>query len=127
MVTIYHEDIITKLINDTHSCSVILDEFISSNPKVIGLDCEWVGNHKVSLLQIGNDNLIILIRLHQLSSIPIQLIHLLGNAEIIKCGVGIKQDIEKLKSHYNIETVGCIELIDLYQQTNNNNNNNNNN
>eukprot|EP01084_Bolivina_argentea_P262846 444668_1 len=121
-ITFNHNTITTKLINDTKTCSKLINDFISTNPKIIGLDCEWVRNHKVSLLQIANNNLIILIRLNQLKSIPIELISLLRNVQIIKCGVGIKGDMKKLLSDYNIETFGCIELNNLYKQITSNNN-----
>ena len=117
-VSLIHDSISVQLICDTESCAKILNQFIKTNPKVIGIDCEWVGNNKISLLQIANNKMIIVIRLHLLSSIPIELIHLLGNIHIIKCGVGIKDDVKKLYEHYGISTVGCIELNNLYQHMN---------
>ena len=53
-----HSGIITKLITDTTECSEILTAFMHTNPSVIGLDCEWAQNNKISLLQIANKNMI---------------------------------------------------------------------
>ena len=84
------------------------------NPSILGLDCEWVGKNKVCLLQLGHPKLIILIRLHKLKIIPTELIGLLSNNKILKCGVGIYNDASKLRYDYNVDTFGCVDINDIF-------------
>ena len=142
IIIINHEGITTKIVSDTESCIKILNELKDLNPYILGLDCEWVGKNKVCLLQLGHPKLIILIRLHKLKTIPTELIGLMLDMRILKCGVGIANDINKLRNDYNIDVNGCIDinniiplihkfdqlLIDFYgnDQIQNNNNNNSN-
>ncbi len=47
-----------KIARTTEECTDLINELQSHSPNIIGLDCEW-SDDKVSLLQIGNCNLII--------------------------------------------------------------------
>ena len=96
IIIVDHEGIKTKIVSDTESCIKVINELRLLNPYILGFDCEWVGKNKVSLLQLGHPKLIILIRIHKLRSIPSQLIGLMNDMRIFKCGVGIYNDINKL-------------------------------
>ena len=114
----YHNGIETWIINNEYECIKCLNKLLSLNPKVLALDCEWVYNKKISLIQIGNDKIILLIRIHLFKSIPMELISLLNNNQILKVGVGIFNDKGKLFKDYGIKTYGILELNHLYNHHN---------
>ncbi len=106
--------LIYQIVSDTAQCIAALNELSSFNPYLLGLDCEWVGKNKISLLQIAHQSLIILIRIHKLKFIPSQLIAVLTNNKILKCGVGIYSDAAKLRKDYSIDTFGCVDINDIF-------------
>nr|XP_042903872.1 exonuclease 3'-5' domain-containing protein 2-like [Parasteatoda tepidariorum] len=90
---------------------------ILKNSKVIGLDCEWVNEegkrNPVSLLQLGNNSdCCILIRLCCLPIwfIPEKIGIILSDDSILKVGVGIYEDVNKLFEDYGLEVRGFIDL-----------------
>ena len=105
-----------QIISDTQSCSDAIKELIELKPSILGLDCEWVGKNKISLPQIAHPQLIILIRLHKLRRMPLELLGLLMDNKILKCGVGIYNDAAKLRYDYNIETFGFVDINDILHQ-----------
>eukprot|EP01084_Bolivina_argentea_P118462 210182_1 len=107
------DESVIKIAATTNECVSLINELRSYNPKAIGLDCEWSNNHKVSLLQIGHKHLTILIRMHLIQSIPSNLIDFLHDIKILKVGVGIFQDINKLKNDYNIDVFGCVDMNNI--------------
>lgn len=95
--------------------SEITHEFIKS--KVIGIDCEWVTvedkRNPVSLLQLANDDgFCVLIRLSCIPEwfIPTCFSPLLGNENILKVGVGVYEDVNKLFSDYCLEVNRFLDL-----------------
>eukprot|EP01084_Bolivina_argentea_P265190 449413_1 len=105
-----HDGIRTMIVSDTASCIQAINDLKKLNPYILGLDCEWVGNHKVSLLQLGHSKLIVLIRIHKLKTIPVELIGLMNNNKILKTGVGIYNDIKKLRNDYMINVNGVVDI-----------------
>ena len=103
-----------QIVSNTQSCSDAINELIKLKPSILGLDCEWVGKNKISLLQIAHPQLILLIRLHKLRRIPLELLGLLMDNKILKCGVGIYNDAAKLRYYHNIETFGCVDMNDIF-------------
>ncbi|GIX88157.1 exonuclease 3'-5' domain-containing protein 2 [Caerostris extrusa] len=85
--------------------------------KVIGLDCEWVTideeRKPVSLLQLANDSgFCVLVRL---SCLPVWLMppalnNLLFDETILKVGVGVSEDANKLFNDYCLEVHGFVDL-----------------
>ena len=74
------------------------------------IDCEYQrGKKQVSLIQIGHQRMVLLIRMHLLSSIPNELRRFCCDNDILKCGVGLEQDATLLKKS-NIIVAGCVEL-----------------
>merc|ERR1711978_1370 len=61
--------------------------------------------------------MIILIRMHLLKTIPPELICIMINNKILKCGVGIYNDAAKLRHDYNIDTYGCVDINDIFPST----------
>ncbi|XP_035206691.1 exonuclease 3'-5' domain-containing protein 2-like [Stegodyphus dumicola] len=93
----------------------ILETFRKS--EVVGIDCEWVtadGKRKpISLLQLANkEGFCVLIRLSRIpvSLIPSGLAELLESNIILKVGVGVYEDVQKLFHDYCLEVNNFLDL-----------------
>jgi len=111
-----------KLVSDSHSCAVVLKELIAMHPEAVGIDCEQKAifsrgqkENKISLLQIASDSVIILIRMHKLRHFPSELTTFLGDRHVLKVGVGIYGDCDKLRRDYLLVMRGCVELNHIFQ------------
>eukprot|EP01084_Bolivina_argentea_P193282 331632_1 len=113
-----------KIVSNSSSLKLAINELLLYNPLYLGIDCEWRPNtkgqkqNKISLIQIAHKNLIILIRLNKIKNIhnafiTSGLLSLFSNPNIIKCGVGVYYDKKKLFKDYHINILGCVELNDL--------------
>jgi len=85
---------------------------------VLGLDCEWVSDDgrakPVALLQIATfSGLCVLVRLPVLGTIPNSLKEILASHEILKTGVAVLDDSQKLLADYGLDLVGCVDLRHL--------------
>lgn len=84
--------------------------------KVIGIDCEWVTDSErkpVSLLQLATDRgFCLLVRLFLLPVwlMPTVLMNLLADETILKVGVGVAEDANKLFNDYCLEVHGFLDL-----------------
>ncbi|XP_067936179.1 exonuclease 3'-5' domain-containing protein 2-like [Watersipora subatra] len=83
--------------------------------KVIGMDCEWVTKGKkrkpVSMLQLSTLHCTALVRLHLFTlHIPGSLIALIEDKTILKVGVGVMDDRDKLFTDYLMSMFGCVDL-----------------
>jgi len=93
---------------------------LSENVRVIGFDCEWVGNNKTSLLQISvfdkdspDGSRSYLFRLCKFGNDKMPLLHeLLNSQEVVKLGVGIDGDFKRLISERYVEP-GNDSFLDL--------------
>jgi len=84
----------------------------------IGLDTEWVSKKGsaglVSMLQLATySGHCVLIRLCLLDKIPSSLRNILVDPDIIKVGVAVLDDGEKLLVDHNLEVAGCMDLRHL--------------
>ena len=117
-----HEGRAVHIISNESTCNKIINELFT-DVSIIGFDCEWTPlmphfnckRYKIGLLQLATNTDVVLIRLNKLNyTIPDRLRQLLANKSIIKCGVGIHQDVTKLFRDFDVKTFGVIELNDLY-------------
>ena len=84
--------------------------------QLVGLDLEWVEDGKAALMQMAlPDGSCILIRLNLLQFIPAQMKSMLGSSNIVKLGVGIKQDCDKLYKDYGIICNSWADIRHLIQ------------
>ena len=84
--------------------------------QILGLDLEWVNNGKPSLMQLAlPDGKCILVRLSLLSEIPNMLEQLLQDPDVIKLGVGIKQDCDKLLTDYSVKVRSWVDIRHVVQ------------
>ena len=111
--------ITVKTIDNASDCQVWINKLLSNKPRLLGLDCEWkaLGNNynrgRVALLQICDDSICLLLKMINIvksGNFPCNLIQLLGNPNIIKVGLSIAGDKEKLFSDYEIEVNGCVDI-----------------
>ena len=94
----------------------LLEPFSTSS--YISLDCEWEqraphGDKRVDVMQIATRGRVVVIRTAVLLQSPKsarRLIDLLKNDKITKVGVGIEEDVKRIKSWLGIETRGWLDL-----------------
>jgi len=84
----------------------------------IGLDTEWVNDkgqgRPISMLQMATyTGHCVLVRLLDLQRIPDDLKSILADPNIMKFGVGILEDSNKLLVDHNMDLVGCVDLRHL--------------
>ena len=110
-------EVTVSVIRSEQDCKNV-EHFIKSakTHKILGLDLEWVDNGKASLMQLAlPDGKCILVRLSLLFEIPIVLKDLLQQSDVIKLGVGIKQDCEKLFADYGISVRSWVDIRNVVQ------------
>eukprot|EP00116_Pleurobrachia_bachei_P019297 sb/3479559/ len=92
-------------VEDKEQCDKeFAEHIIGTKTRFIGLDCEWNPGRKVSLMQVATTSVILLIRLNKMNLIlPENLRKVLAEPKIIKLGINIDGDNDKLK-----EDCGCI-------------------
>ncbi|ELT94573.1 hypothetical protein CAPTEDRAFT_228908 [Capitella teleta] len=107
------------IINNSRDWDNIVEKFLSDVREypVLGLDCEWCqkSSFGVALLQIAtHSGLCLLIRLYKMQAdIPRGLVELLADKKILKVGVAITSDADKLFNSFDLCTLGCVELCNL--------------
>lgn len=110
-----------------------ISEWMASNLRlddggcVVGFDCEWrpayvKGVHnRVAIVQVATPTSVLLVQLRRLrvggtnkssssGEFPSALADLVGNALIVKTGVGILDDLKLLQSDYGVKFAGFLEL-----------------
>ncbi|KAG8924338.1 hypothetical protein FRC02_010495 [Tulasnella sp. 418] len=87
---------------------------------VLGFDMEWrpvfqknVPQRKVALIQLCDDKTILLLHVSAMHTIPSKLEGLLSNPSIVKVGVGISGDAQKLFQDYRVMMASTIDLDSL--------------
>lgn len=103
------------MVNNSTLHKIIKELDTLNDEYYIGLDCEWVpGEKDISIIQIATKNYIFIFQMKCLSTIPSQLKTCLENEEIIKSGVGIKNDIDLINKNYEFETKNIVDLMKLH-------------
>lgn len=98
---------------------MVTDEL--SNEKFIGFDTETKpsftkgSRHEVSLLQLATADKAFLVRLNK-TGLSGEILTLLSNPDIIKVGVGIRDDLRALKRLSEFEPAGFMEIQDFAQE-----------
>ncbi|XP_046487671.1 exonuclease 3'-5' domain-containing protein 2 [Neodiprion pinetum] len=78
---------------------------------VLGFDCEWVNDERVSLLQLATSNgLCVLFRLDKIGYVPGKLKELLSNKRVLKVGVAPFDDGRKLTRDFGCHVYGTLDL-----------------
>ena len=121
-ISCYVRGIAVKIIDNIKDCKKCVDELLLRNPCVLGLDCDWKPSftkkpcYRVSYLQLCDDQDCLLLKMLDIEksgNFPINLTKLLKNSNILKVGVGIIEDSNKLLKDYGIDVYGCVDLRQL--------------
>ncbi|XP_063986726.1 exonuclease 3'-5' domain-containing protein 2 [Diachasmimorpha longicaudata] len=81
---------------------------------VLGFDCEWVKEGRISLLQLATHNgVCALFRIGKIGYVPPKLKELLSNNCILKVGVASFEDGRKLTNDYGCRVYGTVDLRTL--------------
>ncbi|KAF8624811.1 hypothetical protein AX15_005698 [Amanita polypyramis BW_CC] len=93
---------------------------------VLGFDLEWKpiyrrgqSENPVALVQLANNDRILLIQISAMSEFPENLKQLLENPGVLKTGVGIQKDAEKLFRDHGVSMRGCVDLALLARTVDN--------
>jgi len=102
---------------DWHTINHVILQDLKHFP-FLGLDTEWVNdkgqNKAVSMLQLATcSGTCVLVRLCFFTRIPESLRDLLANPQIIKVGVSVLDDSDKMLVDYNVEVASCVDLRHL--------------
>ncbi|KIY67573.1 ribonuclease H-like protein [Cylindrobasidium torrendii FP15055 ss-10] len=104
----------------------LLAKHLSFTSGVVGFDLEWPPTFRkgqpenpVSLVQIASQDAVFLFQISKMRSFPVQLQTLLENPLVIKAGVSVKSDAQKLWRDCNIHVLGCAELSYLARSADN--------
>jgi ribonuclease D len=101
------------VIEDRESFEKIIQRLL--NQKILGFDTETRPSfrkghkNKVSLIQLATDDLACLFRINKLG-VPEPLARLLADAEVIKAGVAVHDDIRFLKRLKKFDPAGFVDL-----------------
>ena len=112
------EKVKVYVINNEELCSRLVEQQMYSGGKpvhFVGLDCEWESRKKdgIALLQISSGNDCILYRTCQTDGkLPEKLKHLLEDRKVLKFGVGIEEDVRRLRLH-GVQVKGFVDLRNL--------------
>jgi len=105
-----------QLVTDVKRVAEVFKEI--SNHEVVGFDTETrpsfhKGQHyNVSLLQLAIEDQVFLIRLSQ-TGITQEMISFLENDEILKAGIGLRDDIKALQKLKRFQADGFVELSSI--------------
>lgn len=109
------------------SCSIEVNKWIEKHifsqrnleEMTVGLDCEWKPENKyraskVALLQIATDHSVLLVKMLKINHpLPTNLVSLVSSMQIAKAGVGIYDDLVKLRNDYGIPIGRYVDLGDI--------------
>ena len=108
------------VVDNVSLCDKLLLSYRSSYPfrlNFLGMDCEWVNkkghtNTPVALLQIATPlSDCFLIRLCKMNGhLPQTVRDILEDKNILKFGVGIKEDAKRLTGMFGVQVMGCVDL-----------------
>ena len=109
----------TVVVSDAADIPKIIDEIEKHD--VVGFDTETRPSFKkgqvyqVSLLQLAIPGKAFLIRINH-TGVTEEIARLFQNQNVIKAGVGIRDDLKSLRKHREFEPAGCLDLSVLAKQ-----------
>lgn len=108
-----------ELIQDAHHVAAVFDEI--KRHDVVGFDTETRPSfrkgqlHKVSLMQLATPDDVFLIRLQHTGITP-EIISFLESRDVLKTGVGIRDDLNALNRIQRFKPEGFVDLVPLARQ-----------
>jgi hypothetical protein len=88
--------------------------------RALGLDLEWSNEKRVALLQLATPAHAFLFRLHisgsptsLMANFPTELLEILNDASVLKLGVGIHCDAQRLKIQHDVNARGCLDVREM--------------
>ncbi|KAF9459441.1 ribonuclease H-like domain-containing protein, partial [Collybia nuda] len=92
----------------------------------VGFDLEWRPSfrkgepeHPVSLVQLANSEIILLIQISAMQEFPTKLQEFLENPDFVKAGVAIQGDVKKLYRDWQVSVCNCVDLSLLARSVDN--------
>ena len=110
------KDVNVVIVENLNDWKEVSPEFIKEADilRLVGFDVEWYNNGKISLMQLAlpNGNCLLL-RLNRMKVIPCEIQSILLDKNILKIGVGIKEDCQKLKIDFNCGISSWVDIRHL--------------
>ena len=112
---------IIKIVRTKEELNLAIEEL--NNESILGFDTETRPayikgqSYPPALIQLAGSKTVYLFQLRHLK-FPVILRKILSNPKIIKAGVAINFDIQKLKEHSSFNEAGFVELADLAKEVN---------
>ena len=120
------------IVADEESCTLALDELCRmargkglTDCFVVGLDCRWTlddskyrrhYHQKLGLLVLCTTKRIVVIRLSKMDYVlPPKARSMLENGQIVKCGVGIADTVNRIYTDFGVTTKSAIDVDDAYR------------
>jgi hypothetical protein len=94
----------TFVVEDEITCDDLIKTKLEGE-KFVGFDCEWIRKNKISLLQIATLDTVLLIRVKHMV-ITQRLERFLKNSSVIKFGVSINRDGDKMMTDFKMSLEG---------------------
>ena len=113
------EEVEVKVIENEQEWKEIEEEILEviKGDKIMGMDCEWVKERRVALIQLAvKEGRCFIIRMTKIKIMPKTLVRIMGNDNIIKLGVGIMEDAKKIRDDFGVEVRGCVDLRHISDQ-----------
>ncbi|XP_078375880.1 uncharacterized protein LOC144659340 [Oculina patagonica] len=93
---------------------------VERSARVVGFDIEWKPQfvskkkggteNETAVLQLGVETSCLVLHIYHMSELPKSLISILGDGNILKVGVEIKEDASKLKRHRGLVCEGMVDI-----------------
>ncbi|KAL8227441.1 hypothetical protein R6Q59_000073 [Mikania micrantha] len=121
-VTFFQHTISTTVTNTPSSVDTWIadtERIHHYHPLIVGLDVEWRPNqipnvkNPVATLQLCVERRCLIFQILQAPSIPQSLVNFLGNRSYTFTGVGIRNDVDKLREDYNLVVLRTADLRTL--------------
>jgi hypothetical protein len=99
------ETVLTRLAEDLERELEQGDSSSSERRVLLGLDTEWTSGQRVALLQVATHSVCCLLRMDRVGAVPetSRLRWLLRDPRILKCGVGVAQNLQMLRDQFALE------------------------
>ncbi|KAF8887964.1 ribonuclease H-like domain-containing protein [Gymnopilus junonius] len=90
---------------------------LGSGPQALGFDLEWkpifyrgARENPVALVQLANNSTIFLLQLTAMKEFPSKLAEILANPLIVKAGVAVQNDADKICKDWGVSMYNCVDL-----------------
>ncbi|KAF8489593.1 ribonuclease H-like domain-containing protein [Gautieria morchelliformis] len=104
-------------LRDTALTDRTVQDFREKLTGPLGFDIEYRPNftkgcplNRTALVQLASESLVLLVQVSAMSAFPDSIKNIIEDPAIVKAGVGIQGDANKLRRDFGVHPAGCLEL-----------------